>query len=253
MHGLILQELGLSSNEAKIYESMLGMAEVNVDQIALKSKVHRRNAYDSLAKLIEKGLVTEVFIENRKYYRAIDPSRLSDILFEKQKKLESIIPDLQSKFIKGVTEERAYIYKGIQGFKNYLKDILDAGEDGYFLAAKGGWFDPRLKYIIPKFLKQSKELGLKHHHLFDYEMKSQMPHIFEYPRFKYKLLPKKYSTTSAVDVFGDHVVTFTGLNIGKLDEDLTQFVVISRGLADAYRTWFRLIWDLLPGKKFKKG
>ncbi|MFA5049485.1 MAG: helix-turn-helix domain-containing protein [Candidatus Micrarchaeia archaeon] len=252
MYEETFRELGLSSNEAKIYESMLGLGEVNVDLISVKSKVHRRNAYDSIAKLIEKGLVSEVFVENRKYYRAINPSRLSDILYEKQKKIETIIPELEKKFIKGATQEKAYIYKGIQGFKNYLKDIIETGEDGYFIAAKGGWFDERLKYLIPKFLKESEKKGLKHYHLFDFEMRQKMPEIFGQKNFIYKILPKEYSTTSAVDVFGDHVVTFTGLNIGKLDGDLTQFVVISRGLADSYKTWFKLVWDILPGGKFPK-
>lgn len=252
MHEDILKELGLSSNEAKIYESMLGLAEVNVDQIAIKSKVHRRNAYDTLSKLIEKGLVSEVFIENRKYYRATDPSRLSDILIEKQKKINSILPDLEKKFIKGVTEERAYIYKGIQGFKNYLNDIIEAEEDGYYLAAKGGWFDERLKHFRPKFMQQSRKLGLTHYHLFDYEMKSKMPHVPRHPEFPHKFLPKKYSSFCAVDIFADHVVTWARFNVGRLDDNLTQFVIVSRDLADGYRTWFRCIWDLLPGRKFPK-
>jgi len=41
----ILQKLGLSPNEAKIYETLLSLGSANVSTIAVKSKVHRRNVY----------------------------------------------------------------------------------------------------------------------------------------------------------------------------------------------------------------
>lgn len=245
-----LKEIGLTTNETRVYESLLGLEQAHIDQIAVRSKVHRRNIYDSLARLIEKGLVSEVIIEGKKNYRAINPSRLLDLVAEKEKRLQAIMPNLQKRFVKAVAKEQAYVYKGVQGFRNYMQDILDVGEDGFYLAAKGGWFDERLKHYRVKFMQESERKGLRHYHLFDYEMKEKMPHIFKSPGFIYKLLPRGYSTLSAVDIFGDHVVTFTGLHVGRLDDDLTQFVIVSRGLADAYRTWFRCLWDLLPGKRF---
>ncbi|MDO8554394.1 MAG: helix-turn-helix domain-containing protein [Candidatus Micrarchaeota archaeon] len=251
-HEDILREVGLSTNESKVYESLLGLEHAHIDLIAVRSKVHRRNIYDSIAKLVEKGLVTEVIIEGKKHYRAINPSRLMDIVAEKEKRLGKILPDLQSKFVTAVAKEQAYVYKGIRGFRNYMQDILDVGKDGYFIGAKGGWFDERLANYRIKFMQESKKKRLKHYHLFDYEMKEKMPYVLKQSEFFYKLLPKEYSTTSAIDVFGDYVVTFTGLNIGKLDDDITQFVIVSKGLADAYRTWFRMIWDILPGEKFKE-
>jgi len=252
MYENILREAGLSTNEAKIYETLIRLKEAPVEVLAVKSKVHRRNIYDSIAKLIEKGLVSEAFIERKKYYRAINPSRLLDIIREKEVRVSSILPELEKQYKRQVAEERAYIYKGVEGFKNYLNDIIEVGENGYFLAAKGGWFDERIQFLLPRFFSESKKLGLKHYHLFDYELKEKMPEIFKTPGFKYKLLPKGYSTDSAVDVFGDHVVTFTGLHIGRLDEDLTQFVVVSKDLADSYKTWFSYIWNSLPGGKFPK-
>ena len=44
----ILQEIGLSQNEAQIYETLVEIKESGAGEIALKSKVHRRNVYDAL-------------------------------------------------------------------------------------------------------------------------------------------------------------------------------------------------------------
>ena len=54
---------------------------------------------------------------------------------------------------------------------------------------------------------------------------------------------KTFSTGAAVDIFGDHVVTFSGLGLGKLEDDVTLFVLVNKELADGYRKWFQFMWD----------
>ena len=78
MYESVLEELGLTSNESKVYEALLSSGSSSIEQIAVRSKAHRRNIYDVLSKLLEKGLISEAFIHNRKEYRAIHPSRLLD-------------------------------------------------------------------------------------------------------------------------------------------------------------------------------
>lgn len=82
-------------------------------------------------------------------------------------------------------------------------------------------------------------------------MKEEIPEFVKKNKIPYKILPKGFSTNSAVDIFGDNVVTFTGLRKRTLDDGLTQFVMISKELANSYRIWFKIIWNLLPGKKLK--
>lgn len=239
----ILREIGLSTNESKVYETLLRLKESSIEDIAAKSKVHRRNVYDSIAKLLEKGLISEVIIDKKKNYRAINPSRLMDILTEKQSKLNKIMPQLEQQFQRVETEEKAYLYKGIEGFKNYLQDILDVGETVYFIGAKAFWLDPRLQHYLPKFERERKKKGIKFIHLFDYEVKEQKPEILKHVGKPYKFLPKKYSSTTAVDIFGDRVVTFVGVKPGQLHEEPLQFVMVSRKLADGYRKFFQFMWD----------
>lgn len=241
----VLEELGLSPNESKIYENLLSLSSSSIEQIAIKSKVHRRNIYDILAKLLEKGLISESFITNRKEYRAIHPTRLLDLLDEKQRKLNSILPDLEKRFNRYEEQESAYMYKGINGFKQYLNDIIEVGETVYFIGAKAFWFDPRLKHFIQKFDHERKRKGIKFLHIFDYEVKERNPEILNFVGKPYKFLPKEYSSQTSVDIFGDRVVTFIGVKPGQLAEEPIQFVMKSRTLADGYRKFFQFIWDKL--------
>jgi len=246
MHLELFHELGLSPNEAKIYESLITYGGSGVSTIALRSKVHRRNAYDTLDRLIEKGLVYEVFNERETTYEAVEPIKLMEFVQEKKVKLETALPDLLSTFEEFRIPQRAYIYKGIQGMKNYLREALKTGEDMYEFGAKGGWFDPRLETFIEWFLKEAKRKGMTFHHIFDSEVEEKLPYIPKIVGKPYKFAPKKYSTQSAVEVFGDRVVTFTGLGLGKVDDDVTIFVVVSSHLAESYRAWWQMMWDFLP-------
>jgi sugar-specific transcriptional regulator TrmB len=245
MHESLLTELGLSLNEAKVYEALINLNEASVQDISIKSKVHRRNVYDSLSKLIEKGLVSEVFIKGEKNFKSINPERLLNLVKEKEDKLNDVLPKLKEKFNSATQKEQAYIYRGIQGFKNYMQDILEVGEDVYCIGAKGGWYDPRLRFFRLKFYKELKNKNIKVYNLFDHEMKSirNKEDVFkDFPNLS-KFLPKTTSTNSAIDIFGDRVVTFTGLNTYRLDDDLVQFVLISKKLADSYKTWFQFMWS----------
>jgi len=247
----LYQELGLSPNEAKIYDALLTYGGSGVSTIALRSKVHRSNAYDALHRLIEKGLVYEVFGQRETIYESVDPGKFLEVLEEKQRQLQEALPGLLAKFHKHKAPERAYIYKGVEGVKNYLREALKEGQDIYSFAAKGAWFDPRLEMFLKWFLKEAKKKKIKYHHIFDHEVEEEMPELPKRIGKPYKFLPKTASTASTIDIFGDHIVTYTGLGLGKLEDDVTIFVLVSPELAESYRVWWKMIWDLLSEPKGK--
>jgi sugar-specific transcriptional regulator TrmB len=243
MYEEILMQIGLSLNEARIYEAMLQLGEANVQTISIKAKVHRRNVYDSLNKLIEKGLASEVFVKGEKNFKAMHPQRLNFLLAEKQVQLEKALPELKKRFVQKESDAQAYMYRGIEGVKKYLQDILETGETGYFIGAKAFWLDPRLKHFLPRFEKEKKRKKIQFMHIFDYEVKEQKPEIIKLVGKPYKFLPKSYSSPTAIDIFGPYVVTFVGVKVGELYEEPIQFVMKNRELADGYRKFFQFMWD----------
>ena len=240
-----LQELGLSLNEAKIYEALLGSGEMSVPEISGKIQVHKRNIYDTVPRLLVKGLIYQIVGSREARYAAVAPGKLSDLVCEKESRLEKILPDLNRLFKKTATGEATYIYKGKEGFKNYLRDILKVGEDVYFIGAKGGWFDKDLRTFITKFLNSAKRKHIKYFHIFDNEVKTKAPELLSVLGKPYKFLPAEYSTNGAIDIFGDRVVTFSGLTLKSITEDVTLTVIINRELANCYRTWFKFMWNQL--------
>ncbi|MBT7902261.1 hypothetical protein HN587_00205 [Candidatus Woesearchaeota archaeon] len=245
MYEELLRELGLSPNESRVYEALLQLGESSVQTISLKSGVHRRNVYDALAKLIGKGLSSELFVKGEKQFKASNPRRLLELIKEKEERINVVLPEMQAKYDLVQEKEEAYFYRGVDGFKNYLQDILKTKETVYFIGAKAFWLDPRLKHFLPRFERERKKAGIKFKHLFDHEVKTQKPEILKLVGKPYKFLPKKYSSLTAVDIFGDYVVTFVGVGVGvgHLHEEPLQFVLKSKKLADGYRKFFQFMWD----------
>lgn len=243
MYQQALENLGLSPNEAKIYEAMIDVKQSSVPALALKIGVHKRNIYDIMPKLMKKGLIYQIADSKENLYAAVSPDKLEDLVREKETELKNILPALNERFEKNATNEAVYIYKGIEGFKNYLRDILKTSEDVYCIGAKGGWFDAALSTFIKRFLKEAEEKHIAYHHIFDHEVRTLAPDILKTLGKPYKFLPPEFSTTGAIDIFGDKIVTFSGLKLKKVTEDVTLVVIKNQELADCYRTWFQFLWN----------
>lgn len=245
MHTEILEQLGLAKNEAKIYEVMLNINDFSVSKISAKTGIHRRNVYDSLARLREKGLVFEIFIKNETKYKAVNPDKLQELVQEKQDILQKIMPDLKNLYQTNESKNEVYIYKGAEGWKNYMRDMIITGEEAYFLGAKGGWLDPRVKHYFPKFEQDVKDKNITFYHLFDEEVKNKFPQILEHIQDNYKFLPAKFSTNIAIDIFGDRVHIISKMYLGKLDDDFSVTVIRNKSIAEGFKTYFWLIWNFV--------
>lgn len=247
MYSEVFEQIGLSPNEAKIYETLLSTGETSVSIISSKAHVHRRNVYDAINRLLEKGLVFQIFQKGENLYQAVHPNKLLEVLKEKETKLIQVLPQLNKIYNTEPPQEAAYIYKGLEGYKNYMRDLARVGEETYFLGAKGLWFSPTISEKFLNDFKQGlKRKKVKYYTLYDPLVPKKLPEAVSKVGGNYKILPSQYSTSAVCDIFGDYVVTFTSVDIGNIGEDVTIFVMINHELAESYRTWFKFMWDMCP-------
>jgi predicted transcriptional regulator len=245
MENEIFESLGLSPNEAKMYLSLIEKGESSVSEIALAAGIHRRNAYDAIQRLVDKGLCFQIVSPGENKYNAVDPDKLTELLGEKQEKLATILPELRKKFEHRVASEEIYIYRGLEGQKNIWRDILRVGKDSYFIGAKGGWQDDRLSTARSAFFREANRKKIVFRGLYDHEMKSRLDLLRGFGgKGEFRFLPEGYSAlNSGIQVFGDYVVTYAGLMLGKMSNKAVFFVIRSADLADGYRAWFKYMWD----------
>ncbi|MFH1276366.1 MAG: helix-turn-helix domain-containing protein [Candidatus Woesearchaeota archaeon] len=243
MYKEIFQSLGMSPNEAQIYEALIGLGEASANDISVKTGINRSNVYDAMERLADKGLAASVTLRGNKYFKASHPRRLLELLKEKEEIVANILPDLSKKFEFHDQKEEVYFYQGIEGYKNYMFDILKEGKTYYCIGGKAMWFDPRLKYFRMKFDRERKKSNVQFKHIFDEEVKTKSPEPLKFEKNKYKFLPKKYCSNLTLEFFGDYTVIYTGNAYGKLKEKPNLFVIKSKEISEGFKKIFQFIWD----------
>ena len=76
MDSSALGKLGFNQSEAKIYLALLDIGEAQAGQISKKTQINRTTVYDSIERLIGKGLVTFVIQANKKAFQAVSPDKI---------------------------------------------------------------------------------------------------------------------------------------------------------------------------------
>lgn len=239
-----LQKLGLAQNEAKIYETLLKMGQSGVSKIAGSANINRRNVYDSIERLLEKGIVLAVVQGRDTEYEAVDPKKLQDIIFEQEQSLKSIMPQMVDLFKAEPRNHEVAVYKGLEGFKLYLRDVLRTGEDFYAIGGKGQMMSPLIADFSRSFIRDMNKKKLKMNVLFDYSVKLNVPDVLLMFKDESRVLPEEFSSNSTIDVFGDKVVITSWMLNHQVNDDVSFTVIKNQQLADSFRIWWKALWAI---------
>jgi sugar-specific transcriptional regulator TrmB len=127
----LLIQLGLSKNEAEVYLSLLGIGPASIRRIASETEINRGTVYESLKKLIKRGLVSRSESKNRKQFVAEDPVVLGHLFKDERRKLVALrkelnksLPVLQGMKAKSRHRPIIRIYEGAAGTRFVLEDVL---------------------------------------------------------------------------------------------------------------------------------
>ncbi len=227
-----LREIGLSDSEAKIYITLLKLGEATVVQISQHSGLHRTNIYDSLEKLKEKGLVSSLTKGNKQFFRPLDPENLINYLEEKKKSILGYLPELKELQSKAPDKVIVEIFKGEQGMKSVLRDILIKKEEviGYSVAGQ-------LRKFLPEFAE----------YYFREQTKYKIKHKFIYtsgiitPPSKYyeiKYLSKEFNSTTITLCYNDTILDLIW------EPEMVAIRIRSKQLSDNFKKHFQLLWRI---------
>lgn len=120
----VLKELGLKKNKATVYLSALGIGSGSVVEIASQARLPRTTTHEILGQLAEMGLVGFVTEGRTRIYTAEPPEKLKVLLKEKERQLQSVLPDIRSIMKTKGTRPRVRVYDGVEGVKTVFEDTL---------------------------------------------------------------------------------------------------------------------------------
>lgn len=213
----VLEQFGLSSNEALVYQSALNLGETSPFKIAKSTGIARTTVYAVLTDLALKGLVelesATGLMKQQTKVRAKNPSTLRDILWHKRADLikqevdiVEILPFLKKEYLKDTTNADFQFFPGREGAYQVQSDIDDVDADGYvfdYLTPMDVFGTKETNELVEKSIKfwshaKSTEYNLIplipwSKHVLSYQVERN-PHYLDHAENRY--LPFELTTTS---------------------------------------------------------
>lgn len=155
-----LASLGLNEKEIAIYVSNLRLGSALVQDIAKSAKLNRTSAYDILSSLEKKGFVSYTIQSGKRYYQSTDPSKIFDLLKEKENLVKKALPELKSIKESVAKKPSVEVYVGKEGLKSIFEDILRNSKSFSCIASKKHLFK-LFKYYFPHFVKRRIKKGIQ--------------------------------------------------------------------------------------------
>ena len=87
MNTQILEKIGFTKGEIKVYFSLLKLGNTSSGPIIKDSGIAGSKVYEILNKLKNKGLVSETIREKTKHFQASAPSRVLDYINSKEREI----------------------------------------------------------------------------------------------------------------------------------------------------------------------
>ncbi|MBI2572684.1 hypothetical protein HYV86_02400 [Candidatus Woesearchaeota archaeon] len=244
---MILEGIGLTKNEIKIYLALLELGLTSSGAIIKKTGIHTSKVYDGLERLADKGLVTHVVQSNMKYFKAVSPDRLLDFLEDKKKELElqekeikSILPELKLKQQLTDNDTEAEVFRGWKGMETVykmLRDTLKKGDTNLVFGASKGENEEQVQRFFNKHLKLMAQKGIKQRIIYNETARGNIEEQLKYPRF-FKTKYLAHTTPSEINIWADKMMVVI------LKKIPTVILVSDEQVADSFREYFYVMWEL---------
>ena len=237
----ILEDLGLTHAEIKVYVTLLELGSSTAGPILEKSSLQNSVVHRAINTLIERGLINYVLEGKRKTYQATNPENFFSFIEEKKKRFEQLLPELKLKQNSQKKQEAATIYKGVRGIKevyNYMinqkaKEYLTFGGGPITVQVMGGltwWVNLHERRVKNK---------LSSRQIFDERVKSDAKEIEKKPLTNVRYLSKEFAQFQETVIVGDNVA----INVFT-PESPYSFLIKDKHVADGYRKYFEMLWKI---------
>lgn len=152
--------LGLSESETKIYLASLSLGPTSVQDIAKKARISRTAAYDAVATLQDRGLMSTFERGKKKLFAAEDPERAAGYFREQVHKMEEELEALnrampEMKLMAGGERPAVRFYEGYEGLRTLFHDVAKLAPDKLDEVSN---YEDIYKHLDEKFLLEVREI-----------------------------------------------------------------------------------------------
>lgn len=243
MNEKLLEDIGLTKGEIKVYLTLLKIGETTTGKIIEKAEISSGKIYEILDKLIKKGLVGFIIKDKTKYFSAASPKRILDFIHKKENELKNkeqeIIKELPILLELENSNKKDYDIRLFQGFKSIqtlIFEVLSELKSTDVVLGMGIFSKKPTQFNLlwPKWHEERIRRKIKCRILFS-EKGTEYYGMFK--KMKYTEIKSiEGLTPAAVDVMGDRALIFTH------GENSSCLSIKHPEIVQSFRTFFDTLW-----------
>ncbi len=225
-----LTHIGLTKTEAKIYAMLIELGRTQAGILSRKTGIHRRSIYDALDRLIEKGLVSYIMENDKRFYIPTDPKRVEDLITEQKNAVDSILPILHAKFSEQKSKQETVFYRGLEGLKTIFEDQISEGKEVYIIGASHE-ANELLKFYIPHYTNKRIKKKIKLHAIY-----AGKKHTTPVSLASVRYLPEQFGSFMSTNIYGDKVAIILWLH------EPVAILMKQTEIAQGFKNYFDTLW-----------
>lgn len=228
------RQLDFTDNEIKVYLTLLRVGRSKAGKLAKEASIERTSTYNSLKKLIEKGLVASVIESNESVFSPAEPSKIIDMFKEKQERASLIVPKLKE--LKKFEREKESIlkFRGYSGVKTVLNDVLNSCKTGdeYLIMGTEGQLSERIPVFAKIFVSRKDTKKLRARILMKESSEGKPQSKFTKVRF----VPQEVVSPANVTIYSDKVAVVLW------SETPEAIIIDNSDVAKTFKSYFEFMW-----------
>ncbi|MFH1780135.1 MAG: helix-turn-helix domain-containing protein [Candidatus Micrarchaeota archaeon] len=220
----------LTENEAKVYLTLLEQGSLKAGKTAKEASLDRSSTYNALNSLIRKGFVSYVKIGTVKWFQPSNPEKLQSFLHRKISAIEEILPELKKKHSAAKLEENVRLYKGLEGVRTVLEDIVRSKELNRIFGSEGQ-VEESMPLFARKFISTLQKNKIP--------VKSIVREGRSLKSAKYrqvKSIPMRVKSPVVTNVYGNKIAIILWSNPPEA------ILIENKRAADTYKEFFDFMW-----------
>ncbi|MFC1741697.1 TrmB family transcriptional regulator [Nanoarchaeota archaeon] len=163
METQILEDIGLTQGEIKVYLALLEQGTSPAGKILEKANIQNSVFHFCVNRLIEKGLVSYIKKGKTRLYTSADPTQFRTYIKDKEKQIETILPELQARQTFAEEKKGVELFEGIKGIMTLLNLLIEntkAGDEYLFFPADIEEKNEEIQKFYRRYDAKRKEAGL---------------------------------------------------------------------------------------------
>lgn len=234
----ILQKIGLSEHESKVYTSLLSSGQSTISDISKKTGIHRPIIYKILPGLHEKGLITSHLKGKRTIYTAEPPEKLEKIFDELTKTFMATIPELAMTYKLQSQKPLIRFFDGKKGITSVFEDVvttLNKGDVYYRYSSRKSFSK---NYLSDRYRRLRDQKKIDHFIITSEVMAKEHTPLLER---EMKFVPKEFDLfdQNITQIIYDNKVAFIDYN------SETAAIIENSKIADFQKKIFKLLYSKL--------